>query len=131
MIKTTLGKLAKLRDNGTNPGPLTKLASADDRTPFANRVIISRFLKPLIAELIEYQITVDKLGLKYGKPSPAQGGQIVISGADFQLYQKELEDLHKVEVEIQAVPLSFKVIETVNLAPGDLLLLEDFINETS
>jgi len=131
MIKTTLGKLAKLRDSGTVPGALTKLASADERTTFANRVIITRFLKPMIAELIEYNSALDKLGLKYGKPGPSQGGQLVVSGDDVRLYQKELDELNKIEVEIQATPLSFKVIETVNLAPGDLLLLEDFIDPSS
>jgi hypothetical protein len=128
MIKTTLGKLANLRDNGTSPGPITKLALADDSTPFVNKVLIARFLKPIVAELLEHQSTLAKLGAKYGKPSPEHGYQLVVTGDDVAAYRKELDDLLKIEFEISASPLPAAAVEKVGLTPNDLLLLEDFLD---
>jgi len=128
MIKTTLGKFAQLQEKGEVPGPLRKLAEADDRTSFAAKVTISRFLKPIVAELTTYQQSLASLAHKYGRPSPEHGGQLVVTGENVAPYRRELEELNKLEIEIPgASPLPEDVVEKVGLTPSDLLLLEDFL----
>lgn len=131
MIKTTLGKIAQLRDDGTSarkPGPLTKLSTADDQTCFAHKVVIARFLKAIYPEIAAYQTAFDSLGRTYGTPNPDQPGQLRVVGNNVPAYIKELEQLNAVEVEVQAVRLPENVVEHVGLTPSDLIILEPFLD---
>lgn len=116
-----------LRSDSNSRGPLPKLAGADDGTSFANKLVISRFLKPIYAELVEYDKSVASIGQKYGRPSPDHGGQLVVTGESIAPYQRELSELNAVAVEISASPLTDSVVEKVGLTPSDILLLEDFL----
>jgi len=128
MIKTTLGKLARLQDTALAAGPLTKLSSADDRTSFASKITIARFLKPIIAELTAYQQSLASLGQKYGRPSPEHAGQLVVTGENVAPYNRDLNELNSVEIEIPgASPLPEDVVDKIGLNPSDILLLEDFL----
>jgi len=133
MINTTLGKIAQLRDEvgprGTvvRQGPLSKLSSAGDQTPFAARFLISRFLKVVLTELRTYEETALKLGQKYGHPSPEHDNKIVVDGPNLETYRAELRALDDVAITLPVPPLPVATLEHAGLTPRDLLLLEDFI----
>ena len=123
-IKITYEKIAQLRDPlPGRSGPISRLADADLNTSFANRIQISRFLKPVTEAIREYEKSFLELLQKYGK---SQGsGNFEISADNLGPYQDELKELLSIEIELGTLPLPQKVLESTALTPRDLSLLED------
>lgn len=141
MIKCTFRDLSKLRDVRGIPGPFTKLASADEaRLSLVDRMRVSRFLKPLLAETAIFERDYMTLLEKYGtrrKDDPAivfdialeddgKGGTR-INEARRREFNVEQEKLHEMEREIVVLPLPRSIYEKLSLTAGDLLALEKFI----
>lgn len=130
MIKTTLGKLAMLRDRSSEVGPLTKLCSADQNTAYADRILIGRFLKPLITAINEYEKDFALLLNRFADQDPNNSTNYIFRKKDeIAKYVKEVENLHAIEIEIAAMPLPQKVLVHLPLTPLDLHLLSDFMED--
>lgn len=141
MIKCTFRDLSKLRDVRGIPGPFTKLASADEtRLSLVDRVRVSRFLKPLLAETAVFERDYMALLERYGtrrKDDPAIVFDIALEDdgkGGTQVNEKrrkefivEQEKLYEMECEIAILPLPRSIYEKLSLTAGDLLALEKFI----
>jgi len=137
MIKCTYHDLAGLRDQTVNqgstqitkPGPLTKLAQADEtRIPLLmDRIRIGRFVGKIVAEIKEMEADAMKLLSKYGKQEEKNPAIFNIPPINRELFNEENNKLNDTECEITLLPLPESVYGRLPLTAGDLMALEKFI----
>lgn len=133
MIKCTYRDLAGLRDQtigGVNrPGPLTKLAQADDtRVPLLmDRIRIGRFVQKVIAEIKVMETDALELLRKYGKQDEKNPTMFNIAPENRAVFNAENDKLNETECEITLLPLPESVYGRLPLTAGDLMALEKFI----
>lgn len=96
---------------------------------------ISRIIKVLEPELQHYYTTLNMILIKYGAKTDNKGKIIFVDGQPDMavdqkiLYEKELNELLDVTLELTVSPISLEEINTIQMCPVDLLLLEKFIIE--
>jgi hypothetical protein len=138
MIKCSYRDLAGLRDQTittqganqiTRPGPLTKLAQADDtRVPLLmDRIRIGRFVTKIIAAIKEMEADAMELLKKYGKQDEKNPAMFNIPPESRTQFNEENNKLNDTECEITLLPLPESVYGRLPFTAGDLMALMKFI----
>lgn len=113
---------------------VVKLKNAHMGLSIVDKAKIARFLKPILAELAEYERVHLDLVKKYGKP--IGGDRYQISEEHIADYNKENKDLRDIDVELAISPLPEDFFTTIDTAlskenkgfsPEDMLALEPFV----
>jgi hypothetical protein len=139
MIKCTYSDLAGLRDQNitdakgnvmaVRPGPLTKLAQADDKQVplLMDRIRIGRFVRAVVTEIKEMETDAMELLRKYGKQNEQNPTNFHIPPESRDQFNKENSRLNETECEIRVLPLPESVYGKLPLTSGDLMALWKFI----
>jgi hypothetical protein len=121
---TKLEKIAALRELPGRLGPLSRLSGTGSDAPFGSRVRITRFLKPVVEAVQEYEKDFNTLVIKHGKENPQTPNTFVIPPENQKAYTDDLKSLHETEIEIAVIALDVKTVESTSLTPNDIIILE-------
>lgn len=127
-MKLKLGLLFNAVGNLQRPGPLSKLANAPLPIKFSFR--ISKVLKRVQEELSVFESK--RLGLveKYAKRN-AKGEvnkrEMKVDEKNMAAFQEEFNELAALETDIDFEPFKLSQLESVELAPADVGMIMDFI----
>lgn len=83
-----------------------------------------------IKEMYDFAIEEEKKMIKECNGEISESGEIRFEDEDnFKKFQSLIEELHKVEVnlEFEPVELSEKEVENLNITASDIMILEDFV----
>lgn len=118
-MKITLGEII----NGKNS--LEKLISKEIKIKAAFK--LSKLTKILNEEIQIYEDQRRSLIKKYGEESDDKG-IIVVKPENKQKFMEELIDLMGIEVDLDFEPISVDDLGDIEMATGDLILIERFIS---
>ncbi len=95
---------------------------------------LSKLCKKLIEEMKQYQESKNKLIKEYAEKD--ENDNIIINKKDdtinikkdkLDMFQKEMEELNNIELEIDFKPIRIEEFGDINISPKDLMNIEMFI----
>ena len=128
-MKFKLGLLFNAVGNLQRPGPLSKLARAP--LPIKLSFRISGLLKRVQEELKVFEEKRIGLVEKYAKRNakgelPKRGG-MKVADENLEAFQAEFNEMAGIEADIDFEPVKLSLLESVNMAPNEIGLIMDFI----